>query len=524
MPQVKVKNFKYGLDLRREEIAAQLGTLRQLTNAFVNQGGEIEQRKAFVKQTGRLEFGLENTDSGLVTFGSRASSQATTHRARASNVATLTIGTHLFVVGDLVTVTGLGGTGYNQSNVTITAIAATTISYANTGSDEGTTADTAGTVALALPSGVTYQRLQHPAVTEGATYDATYHKMTRVMSTNHRGKAFAAAKFTDDNWFFFYDGTLVDQTRSGLVLAGRTSLSAQADDFAARVNDIDGWTATAFNFVGGVAPPDYQVTTASPYPIGFVQIPETDTAAGKLGVWNENTNATPGTAGTKAIAKFQITATGVSGDTLTVEAPAQSSAATPLVTLAVADGGVALASTMANYVRLLINNYTNVHGYYATVSGSTVFVYAPIGWVMFTFNLTVTVTGGITVAASAVAEGLTATISQTSIQKNATGNLSTVIVVSSTVTVSPNGGTGPYTYLWEDVGASPSGITITNSTGAATSFSAELTDDTVLGEPQSISGKFRCKVTDAVAAVTYTDVVSVTLVYNRTRVSLREVL
>lgn len=71
---------------------------------------------------------------------------ATTNRARTSNVATLTVASHTYEVGDVISVTLVGGTGYNTPRATITAKSGTTISYASTGSNEGTTADTAGRI------------------------------------------------------------------------------------------------------------------------------------------------------------------------------------------------------------------------------------------------------------------------------------------------------------------------------------------------------------------------------------------
>lgn len=81
---------------------------------------------------------------------------ATTHRARSSNVATLTLGAgHGYKAGDVVIISSVGGSGYNTSalpptspdGVVISSVTSTTISYQNTGGDEGSTADTAGRVA-----------------------------------------------------------------------------------------------------------------------------------------------------------------------------------------------------------------------------------------------------------------------------------------------------------------------------------------------------------------------------------------
>ncbi|MDF7776888.1 hypothetical protein P1X14_16645 [Sphingomonas sp. AOB5] len=77
-------------------------------------------------------------------------SRAMTHRARAGNVATLTIGAHPLVIGNPVAVTGAGGTGYNTTNVKLTGVAGTTISFPSVGPNEGTTADAGGTVKSAI--------------------------------------------------------------------------------------------------------------------------------------------------------------------------------------------------------------------------------------------------------------------------------------------------------------------------------------------------------------------------------------
>ena len=82
---------------------------------------------------------------GLVLFG--FSTKTTTFRSRTTNVATLTTSVaHGFVVGDTVIITGVGGTGYNATAVITVVGTTTTFSYANTGSDEGSTADTGGSI------------------------------------------------------------------------------------------------------------------------------------------------------------------------------------------------------------------------------------------------------------------------------------------------------------------------------------------------------------------------------------------
>ena len=72
---------------------------------------------------------------------------STTSRARTSNVSTIiTSSAHNLITGETVTISGLGGSDYNDSDVTVTVTDTVTFTYANTGSNEGTTADTAGNV------------------------------------------------------------------------------------------------------------------------------------------------------------------------------------------------------------------------------------------------------------------------------------------------------------------------------------------------------------------------------------------
>ena len=71
----------------------------------------------------------------------------TSQRARNSNVATITTAAaHGLLTGQAVTVSGVGGSDYNAADVVITVTSTTAFTYANTGSNEGTAADTGGTI------------------------------------------------------------------------------------------------------------------------------------------------------------------------------------------------------------------------------------------------------------------------------------------------------------------------------------------------------------------------------------------
>lgn len=167
-----LRDFRYGLDTRKSELTQRPGSLEVLHNGYVNQGGEIQNRKAFVR-TARVAgtFGLQSTSDGLVTFGS----------------------------GDLA--------GSHPVNV--------------------------GTVGV--PKEVGYQRLQHPSEVDGFT-SGTYSMTGVVWSTSFGGLAFVLAQFSDGNVFAFYDGELVRDFTDGLRMAHLSTNALLAQDLARMVN------------------------------------------------------------------------------------------------------------------------------------------------------------------------------------------------------------------------------------------------------------------------------------------------
>ncbi len=83
---------------------------------------------------------------GPTSFG------ATISRYRTSNVAGIHLTAHGLLTGMYVTLTGLGGTGYNLANVQVTKVDANNFTYPSTGGNEGSSgspvADTGGVVLL----------------------------------------------------------------------------------------------------------------------------------------------------------------------------------------------------------------------------------------------------------------------------------------------------------------------------------------------------------------------------------------
>ena len=117
------------------------------TNALLRFTGDALATLAATAGEGTFIDGFASGDTNRLSFSD--SYVTTTKRARdGANVATLTTATaHGLLTGDVITVSGLGGTGYNGSATVLTAGSNTTFTYANTGSEEAETADTSGIVA-----------------------------------------------------------------------------------------------------------------------------------------------------------------------------------------------------------------------------------------------------------------------------------------------------------------------------------------------------------------------------------------
>lgn len=184
MNSLFIKDFRFGLDTRKSELTQRPGTLEVLQNGYINQGGEIQNRKAFVR-TARIAgtFGLQSTSNGLYTFGSK--DLAASHPV---NIGTVWI-----------------------------------------------------------PIYVNYQRLYHPAVLYSALlYDAAKHDMTQVIfSSEFRGKAFVIAKFADGTRYCYYDGTLLNDSVAGKVLAYLAGDNRRiADHMKSQVDALSNYSAT----------------------------------------------------------------------------------------------------------------------------------------------------------------------------------------------------------------------------------------------------------------------------------------
>ncbi len=157
-----IENFQGGLDTRKARLAAPAGTLTEGLDGHITPGGEFEKRKAFVP--------LANPDAG-----------------EADSLVPNTFGLQPVANGLMV-------------------FGSADLSAAQWPND-------------ADGNAIQYQRLQHPAVLAGEVYSAGSHAMTAVVHSEvYEGKAFVIAQYADGRRFCYYDGTLVSDFTSGLVL------------------------------------------------------------------------------------------------------------------------------------------------------------------------------------------------------------------------------------------------------------------------------------------------------------------
>lgn len=520
MPEFVISGYRYGLDTRKDVLTSQPGTLVTCENAHINTGGELEKRKSFelykdvliLDDFGNSDvgtFGIENTDAGLVVFGSAYAFGASSP--------------------------------FGAPNLQ-----------------------------SALPTGITYQQLLHPALgIFGDDYDRTIHRITAIpFSENFNGKAFAAATFADGNTFLYYDGAIVEHSQNGLVFSALTDLATLATALQRQLVNI-GWvppsgdaTADSVDELGVVQNGSYLVK--SPQADYFTPIVDETSALGRIGVKNIDQDGI-GTQGTKAVAGFKVnaltvtpgaanyngggtvaytglvigatytwtkgvndtsfssgttilaatgsfvadattgngqgtpaaavTATLVSNAHYKLEAPESAEVGAALAELC--GGTIILVDTATNiaaFIARSVNDLTSVHSYTAISKDDSVFVYAPASFGNVTFNLTVT---GAVSAAGPPPTDLSGVITPSPLNVTLALAKNRTTTVKGDAKIDASGGTGPYTFLWEEATlGSGNGIIITQfaaneskANNATASFSKSLVPNT------TVKGNFKCTIT-----------------------------
>lgn len=249
----------------------------------------------------------------------------------------------------------------------------------------------------------TYQRLQHPAVLDGAPYDETFHAMTGVKWAKvFQGKTAVAATFADGRTFLYIDGVLVEQSRNGIVLPGYASREAVHLEVLAELKrelEVNSWVSTSplvhsssndrWNY--GTPPGAAFWTFNSPVGVEYaVTYDSRASADGYLSIQHITASAAS-SAGVSWQSTFGISNPGVLGDRITV---------THNGTL-LCDANTGPSWTAANLAQHVVNtiNYSSgITGYTAeVVSVFSVRIHSPVGVLPSSALPIVTVTGAITV-------------------------------------------------------------------------------------------------------------------------------
>lgn len=508
MPDFVLENFKYGLDSRKSELTSVVGTLEAANNCHVNQGGEIEKRKAFVRTAlPTNSFGGLGTLAGLTIFGSVAQ----------------------------------------------------------------------GSLNLALPAGVTYQRLQHP---DGST------TMTAVIcQTVFGGNAFVVAKFADNNVYAFYNGTLVEDFIAGDVLASQNTTEKINTALAALINGTVPYTSTdngnstqdvvskpGTQYVTNITkvsasgtltslventgiPPSTAVASVGQFAIQAgssnpgtnkitsVKVASTQLLTASIDWTTSNTNtaalvatninANSGTSHYSAVANGNtviISGTTANGATPNGSAVQVTAAGNVIIgvisfTLGLVQGstqfttgttvlvnGVSIQSGAVNWntsvsqtcadIVTNINAFSGTSGYNAFSSGQVIYISklittstdAPV-------NVIVNVgTGGEVIFGTAQSLGISVTPTTVAVVNNVTfsgGNRHVSFGTSQLVTVTITGGIGPYSFLWAEVPPGTGGNIYANTPNASsTTFQSKAG----LFNNNTITTNFVCTVTDAMGS------------------------
>lgn len=321
-----------------------------------------------------------------------------------------------------------------------------------------------GSTPGSIPSGVTYQRLQHP---DGST------AMSKIlMSESFDGKIYAIAQYSDSNIYHFYNGVLVSDWTDGIVRTGMSNNDGIAEHLKTLIDANAGFAATRSGAI-------VTITGATNVPFDISTLA---------------TNKTGGTDNqTLAVAATQAAVAGVtevlSSGSFAITGGTPNTAATGSVTLSsgssgsvnsVTVNGVTITSGAVNFNTSLtqtatdlksnINAHTSDPNYTATSDGAvvTISAAASVGADANTFAVVSAVTtigksdanlsGGVTNAITSITvdgvEILSSRVNWTISNSGLAANIATQIdtfnsspeytadSTSSTVIVSPAAGTG----------------------------------------------------------------------------------
>lgn len=216
-----------------------------------------------------------------------------------------------------------------------------------------------------LPTGVVYQRLEHP--------DGTLAMEDVVAITLYEGKPYVVARFIDGSHWHYYDGELVTDWGAGVVRPAMTSNDDIAEHMRVLIDAHDDFTATRV---------DNQITVVGPIGDSYEIDSETENVAGGVDdqtiTMTELEAAIPAVSAVAAFAEFAILSgsddNGVANYIDSVKAEVDGVATELLSANVPFNTGPELT---AFDLVVDINSGTDVHGYSAYSQYGRVFVIAP---------------------------------------------------------------------------------------------------------------------------------------------------
>lgn len=230
-----------------------------------------------------------------------------------------------------------------------------------------------------------YQRLQHPAVLNGATFDAQYHAMTKVtFSQPFKGAAFVVAVFADGRSFLYYAGSLVKQSAYGLVLPGFANQAAiqnaQGGNLKTLFDNLDGWLTRflgTYTFDPNGGPVVFVATPGSVSTVASV-VTKVTTSGLLPFVTGAGISTTAGLAGTAS-----FTVNGAPGSDYTLYAPLTPNSSERVTLMGVDSSNVTVDWAVSNNatataIAAAVNAHTVNHGFSAGAVGAVVTISSPI--------------------------------------------------------------------------------------------------------------------------------------------------
>lgn len=284
------------------------------------------------------------------------------------------------------------------------------------------------------PTGTTYQRLQHPAVTLGATFDGTKHAMTAVLcSTSFGSNAWVAATFADGKTFAFYNGAYIAAWTNGVVLSAWTTQAQVAGVLRAQVASVTGFNVGVVTSGGSFQFFDMWANAGLDFSISPAPLSGGVTSAAGTLTATKISDGTDGVPAVAATSSFQIIA-GTTGTITSVQISTNGSVWTEILGAAVTY--ITDNTTTAQAIATQINNFISGVAYSAQANLGQVTVVADpsLGATPNGYFLRVTTTGDVccdNIAFGFV--GQVATNTCTSVKFNTTG-ATLLELLSGTVT------------------------------------------------------------------------------------------